>query len=71
MRSFLGGALIGLTVDLPLVAGTDITDPWLQIGLLLWGALALGVAALYLIRPKKGWGRSRRPSVPRSERPLT
>ena len=64
VRSFLGGVLIGLTVDLPFVAGTDITDPWLQIGLLLWGVLALGVAALHLVRPKKNGGRSRRPSVP-------
>jgi hypothetical protein len=61
VRSFVGGALIGLTVELPFVAGTDITDPSLRIGLLLWGALALTVVALHVVRPKGNWGRGQRP----------
>jgi hypothetical protein len=67
MRSFMGGVLIGLTVDLPVLAGNDITTLWLQIGLLLWGALALGVIVLYFARPKEYVVRSRRSSSPRSD----
>jgi uncharacterized protein HemX len=59
MHSFLGGALIGLTIDLPFVAGIDITDAGLQSGLLLWGALALGVAARHFVSCQVGRARRR------------
>jgi hypothetical protein len=61
VRSFLGGVLIGLTFDLPFVAGTDITNSWLEGGLSLWGALALWLAALHFVRRKGGLGRGRQP----------
>jgi len=62
----MGGVLIGFTIDLPFVAGGDLTEPALQNGLLLWGVIALVVIALPLVRRKEPVVRTRHPTPSRA-----
>jgi hypothetical protein len=69
-RSFLGGVLIGLAVDLPAFSVNDNAEFELRTLLLRWGVLAVSGVALYVARstllgirpPSKAMVRSQRVS---------
>ena len=52
-RSFLGGVLIGLAIDLPLFLVDDNGEFELHTLLLRWGVLAVSGVALYVARPSR------------------
>jgi hypothetical protein len=69
-RSFLGGVLIGLAVDLPAFSVNDNAEFELRTLLLRWGVLGVSGVALYVARstllgirpPSKAMVRSQRVS---------
>jgi len=52
-RSFFGGVLIGLAIDLPPFLVNDNAEFELQTLLLRWGVLAVSGVALYVARPTR------------------
>ena len=52
-RSFVGGVLIGIAIDLPLFLGTDNDEFELRTLFLRWGVLAASGVALYIARPTR------------------
>jgi hypothetical protein len=52
-RSFFGGVLIGLAIDLPLFLVNDNEEFELRALFLRWGVLAVSGVALYIARPTR------------------
>ena len=52
-RSFFGGVLIGLAIDLPPFLVNDNDEFELRTLLLRWGVLAVSGVALYVARPTR------------------
>jgi hypothetical protein len=52
-RSFFGGVLIGLAIDLPPFLVNDNDEFELRTLLLRWGVLAVSSVALYVARPTR------------------
>jgi hypothetical protein len=53
MRSFFGGVLIGLAIDLPPFLVNENSEFELPTLLLRWGVLAVSGLALYVVRPTR------------------